>query len=174
MCLRKCSRFIPRLLGSRSERLVDGFRVAEELRAQSPADFELLTDNPITFRFHDTEVDLAHRAPVLRVNDTGQMAEVRFNNWIRAALDVSADKVEAYYDALMHYWRLLRDQRFQLRLRLAAGQAIVFDNQRILHGREEFDPQSGARLLQGCYFDFETLRSRRRVIARGQPMQAAV
>ena len=148
--------------------LVDGFRVADELRAESEADFRLLTENPITFRFHDADVDLAHRAPVLRLDAAGNVAEVRFNNWIRAALDVPADRVAAYYGALMHYWRLLREPRFQLRFRLAAGQAMVFDNQRILHGREVFDPQTGARLLQGCYFDYETLRSRRRVLARGR------
>lgn len=146
--------------------LIDGFRVAEELRAECAVDFQLLTENPITFRFHDADVDLAHNAPVLRVDEVGNMAEVRFNNWLRAALDVPPAKVEAYYGALMHYWRLLRDDRFQLRFRLAAGQALVFDNQRVLHGREAFDPQTGARLLQGCYFDYETLRSRRRVIAR--------
>lgn len=148
--------------------LVDGFRVANELRAESEADFRLLTENAITFRFHDAEVDLAHRAPVLRLDATRNVAEVRFNNWIRAALDVPADRVDAYYGALLHYWRLLREPRFQLRFRLAAGQAMVFDNQRILHGREVFDPQTGARLLQGCYFDYETLRSRRRVLARGR------
>ena len=148
--------------------LVDGFRVAEELRVESEGDYRLLADNPITFRFHDAEVDLAHRAPVLLLDGAGRVAEVRFNNWIRAALDVPVEIVEAYYGALMHYWRLLREPRFQLRFRLAAGQAMVFDNQRILHGREEFDPQTGARLLQGCYFDYETLRSRRRVIARGR------
>ena len=148
--------------------LVDGFRVAEELRAESEADFRLLTENPITFRFHDAEVDLAHRAPVLRLDAAGNVAEVRFNNWIRAALDVPADRIDAYYGALLHYWRLLREPRFQLRFRLAVGQAMVFDNQRILHGREVFDPQTGARLLQGCYFDHETLRSRRRVLARGR------
>ena len=148
--------------------LVDGFRVAEELRAESEADFRLLTEHPITFRFHDADVDLAHRAPVLRLDPAGNLAEVRFNNWIRAALDVPVDLVDAYYGALMHYWRLLREPRFQLRFKLAAGQAMVFDNQRILHGREVFDPQTGARLLQGCYFDYETLRSRRRVLARGR------
>jgi len=50
----------------------------------------------------------------------------------------------------MHFWALLREPRFQRRLRLEAGQAIVFDNRRVLHGREAFDPSSGGRLLQGC------------------------
>ena len=146
--------------------LVDGFRVAEELRALSAVDFKLLAEHAIEFRFHDSEVDLRHRAPVLKVDQNDQVIEVRFSNWLRSTLDLPADVVEGYYRALIHYWSLLREPRFQLRPRLMAGQAVVFDNDRVLHGREAFDPSSGARLLQGCYLDHETVLSRRRVLAR--------
>ena len=151
--------------------LVDGFRVAEELRSESAAHFRLLADCPIEFRFHDAEVDLIHHAPVLRVDAQDRVVEVRFSNWLRGTLDLPEDQVDAYYEALLHYWRILRQPRFQLRPRLQAGQAVVFDNQRVLHGREPFDPQTGSRLLQGCYIDHESVQSRRRVIARGIPAQ---
>lgn len=146
--------------------LVDGFRVAEELRRESPGDFRRLASEPIEFRFHDAQADLRHRAPVIGVDQGDRVTEVRFNNWIRGALDLAPDRVEAYYGALLHFWRLLREPRFQVRLRLEPGHAIVFDNRRVLHGREVFDPATGGRLLQGCYLDREWVESRLRLLAR--------
>ncbi|CAN0592757.1 unnamed protein product, partial [Ectocarpus sp. 12 AP-2014] len=37
---------------------------------------------------------------------------------------------------------------------------------RVLHGRREFDPNSGVRHLQGTYLDRDMLASRLRVLAR--------
>jgi gamma-butyrobetaine dioxygenase len=146
--------------------LVDGFRVAEELRRVDEAGFRLLASEPIEFRFHDEKADLRHRAAVFSLDRQDRVVEVRFNNWIRSTLDLPAERVEPYYAALLHYWRLLREPRFERRLRLEAGQAIVFDNRRVLHGREAFDPSSGGRLLQGCYLDREWVESRLRLLQR--------
>ena len=147
--------------------LVDGFRVAAELRRQNPASFDLLASESIEFRFHDAEVDLRHRAPVISLDAAnGQLREIRFNNWIRATLDLPTEKIDAYYAALGHFWHLLRDTRFVVRPRFSSGQTLVFDNRRILHGREPFDPSTGVRLLQGCYLDMESVASRLRLLQR--------
>jgi gamma-butyrobetaine dioxygenase len=146
--------------------LVDGFRAAEELRGANAAGSRLLASEPIEFRFHDPQVDLRHRAPVISLDDEGRGVEIRFNNWIRSTLDMPGERVEAYYAALVHFWTLLREPRFQRRLRLEAWQAVVFDNRRVLHGREAFDPSIGGSLLQGCYLDREWVESRLRLLQR--------
>ena len=43
---------------------------------------------------------------------------------------------------------------------------IAFDNRRVLHGRNAFNPNSGRRHLQGTYLDLDLLESRLRVLAR--------
>ncbi|MDE0750293.1 MAG: TauD/TfdA family dioxygenase, partial [Acidimicrobiales bacterium] len=43
-----------------------------------------------------------------------------------------------------------------------AGQLMAFDNQRVLHGRTACT--TGARHLQGCYVDKDSLHSRIRVL----------
>ncbi len=43
---------------------------------------------------------------------------------------------------------------------------VVFDNRRVLHGREAFDPASGYRRLLGCYVDRGEWDSRIRVLSR--------
>jgi gamma-butyrobetaine dioxygenase len=41
-----------------------------------------------------------------------------------------------------------------------------FNNRRVLHGRDEVNPQSGPRHLQGCYVDPDDFLSRLRVLER--------
>jgi gamma-butyrobetaine dioxygenase len=44
---------------------------------------------------------------------------------------------------------------------------VVMENGRALHGRSAFDPNAGARHLQGCYVDKDGVESRYRVLSRG-------
>jgi gamma-butyrobetaine dioxygenase len=43
---------------------------------------------------------------------------------------------------------------------------MMFDNNRVLHGRTGFDPEEGRRHLQGCYIDRDGPRSHYRVLSR--------
>jgi len=43
---------------------------------------------------------------------------------------------------------------------------MMFDNNRVLHGRTSFDPSEGHRQLQGCYIDRDGPRSLYRVLQR--------
>ncbi|QVM88949.1 TauD/TfdA family dioxygenase [Pseudomonas lalucatii] len=45
-------------------------------------------------------------------------------------------------------------------LPLLAGELMLFDNSRVLHGRTRFDPSEGPRHLQGCYIDLDGPRER--------------
>lgn len=44
------------------------------------------------------------------------------------------------------------------------GEVLIFDNWRLLHGREGFDPSKGHRHLEGCYIDWDEVYSRIRVL----------
>jgi gamma-butyrobetaine dioxygenase len=51
-------------------------------------------------------------------------------------------------------------------LRLGAGEMLAYDNRRVLHGRESFDPNTGHRHLQGCYITEDYLLSKLRLLNR--------
>ncbi len=99
-------------------------------------------------------------------DEHGKPVIIRFNNWIRDTLRIAHDEVEGFYRAYRRLWRLLRDPRYLLRFRLEPGQMLAFDNLRVLHGREAFDPNTGYRRLQGAYLDRDLVGSRLRVLAR--------
>jgi len=144
----------------------DGLRAAEELRRSAPTAFELLSSQPIEFRFHDTTCDIRARSPMIEVDRHGNLLRVRFNNWLRGATALPSDLVEPMYAAIGRFWRILRDPEYQLHLRLRAGDLIAYDNSRVLHGRAPFDASSGERHLQGCYINREDVDSMLRMIDR--------
>jgi gamma-butyrobetaine dioxygenase len=72
--------------------------------------------------------------------------------------------MSATYRAVRAFGRLLQSGRYERRLRLQPGDVMCFDNYRVLHGRTEFDPNSGPRHLQGCYVDRDDFLSRIRTL----------
>lgn len=145
----------------------DGFAIAEDLRAQDPAAFELLASVPIPFRFHDEDYDIRVREPVIAVNREGAVTELRYNAHIAGKFDMPAEMMPAYYRAYRALMVKTRDPQYRLSFMLRPGEMVVFDNRRALHGREAFDPASGYRHLHGCYVDRGEFLSRLRVLARG-------
>jgi len=146
--------------------LTDGYAAAEALRTEAPAAFRLLNTVAIDARFQDESTDIAHRAPVIGCDEHGKPTVIRFNNWLRDTLRLPGEIVEPYYRAYRRFWELLRDPRHTLRFKLRPGEMIAFDNMRVLHGRDAFDPASGRRHIQGVYLDRDPVRSCQRVLDR--------
>jgi gamma-butyrobetaine dioxygenase len=151
--------------------LVDGFACANELARADPASYELLTTTPLLWRYRDgTGTDLSYRGPMIRLDPSGILREVRCSNTLLAPLDVPPDRTLDVYRAMRAFVGVIRSERFEIRVRLQPGDVMCFDNYRILHGRTEFDPNSGYRHLQGCYIDRDDFLSRIRTLeasARG-------
>ena len=144
----------------------DGFAAAEALRVESPEAFRRLAETPIDFRFQDEEHDLVWTAPVLALDEQGRVIEVRLNNWIRDTLRLPLEEIDAWYDAYRAFWALAQDPANRLEFSLAPGEMVAFDNRRVMHGRNAFDPDTGRRHLQGTYLDLDMCESRLRVLAR--------
>lgn len=149
----------------------DGFAIAEDLRAQDMDAFRLLCDVQIPYRFHDQAYDIRIRKPVITLDDAGKLLEIRYNAHIAAIFDMPADIMPAYYRAYRTYMRLTRDPKYRLSFKLKSGEMVVFDNRRVLHGRDAFDPSTGYRHLHGCYVDRGEFLSRLRVLARAINLQ---
>jgi gamma-butyrobetaine dioxygenase len=145
--------------------LVDGFACAAELAATDPEAYELLVNTPLQFRYRDgANTDISTRVPLIRLDPAGRVCEVRFSNALLAPLDVPPERMTETYRAVRAFGRLLQSGRFERRLRLRPGDVMCFDNYRLLHGRTEFDPNSGPRHLQGCYVDRDDFLSRIRTL----------
>ncbi len=144
----------------------DGFALAEDLRAEDAAAFNLLAEVPIPFRFHDDTADIRVRAPVITLDRAGELTEIRYNAHIAAIFDMPAEIMPDYYRAYRAYMAKTRNPAYRIEFKLQPGEMVVFDNRRVLHGREAFDPSTGFRHLHGCYVDRGEFNSRLRLLAR--------
>ena len=145
--------------------LVDGFRAAADLRAAHRAAFDLLTSTPVTFRYADATADLTATRPLIGLDPTGRIKEIRFNNRSMRPLALPIDQVDAFYAAYRQFAAILYNPRAQLTFRLEPGECVVFDNTRILHARTGFRAD-GHRHLQGCYADLDAAASNLALLRR--------
>ena len=131
-----------------------------------PRDFEVLATNAIPFRFQHRGLDMRSRQRVIEVDDSGVVTGVTISQQMADVFDLDQALLDEFYPAFCRFGRLLREPRFVLEFTLRAGECLVFDNHRIVHGRMAYDRRTGERHLRGCYTDRGELRSKYRTLRR--------
>lgn len=140
--------------------VVDGFRVAERLRAENPGWFDVLTRYCARFEYAgEAGVRLRSRRAMIELAPDGELVAVRFNNRSTAAIsDVPFDDMATYYDAYRRMGEIIDDPAMEVSFRLEPGECFIVDNTRVLHARKGYSG-TGTRWLQGCYADKDGLLS---------------
>ena len=148
--------------------LVDGFHVADRLRREDPGAFELLSSVRQPFcGAGDVKVDWRAAGRVIALDHDGDVTGIRFAMASRVPLAIRDDLIEPYYRATRAILRLVLDPDCQLRLPLAAGDCLVLDNHRMLHGRTAMDPVAGrARRFRRFDVERDAAQTRMRQLAR--------
>ena len=141
---------------------IDGFAVAEYLRNNEKETFQTLSTIPLKFRDKDyTQQSLrSFHAPAISLTKDNDFHDIRFSVATMDALDCHPDVMDKVYKAHHRFGNLLHDKKFQINFRLEPGDIFSFNNRRVLHGRTEFDPNSGHRHLQGYYMDRDEIIGR--------------
>jgi alpha-ketoglutarate-dependent taurine dioxygenase len=137
----------------------DGFAIAEHMRAAFPDDFAVLTRTAVPFLYRSKDAELYAERPLIQLACSGEVSAVHYNNRSIAPLQLAARDVTTFYSAYRRLAALLRDTRFHLQLHLGNGHIVVFDNQRILHGRTAFSSAKHPRHLRGCYLTRDSVFS---------------
>jgi alpha-ketoglutarate-dependent taurine dioxygenase len=83
------------------------------------------------------------------------------------------DTSPQFYEALKQFADLLDTEEDTFRHTLREGEAVIFDNRRVLHARTEFHEKEGAavadgetsRWLKGCYLEADDILDRWRVLS---------
>jgi len=143
----------------------DGLRVLEDLRLEAPEHFDLLAKYAIPFRFHDDDHDIINYHPVINLDHLGNIVELKYNAHIAEIFDLPEAIMHDYYLAYRNLMQRVHSPNYVITLKLNEGDMAVFDNRRVLHGRNAFEP-TGKRHLRGCYVDRTEFKSRLRVLQR--------
>ena len=140
--------------------MVDGFRIASELRAAEPELYVVLSRVEVPGQYIGDGSHLMASRPVFRHDRAGELVQVSFNNADRAPFLLPAPEMEKFYEALRAFEALANDHRLQWRRVNPPGDAMLFDNWRVLHGRTAY---TGHRHLCGAYVNHEDYESRLRL-----------
>ena len=145
-----------------SSTAVDSFAVANFLKKNHSKRYKLLTKNNVIFKDNDFTQKNARvqKSPIIKVNKNKDFEEVRINLGAMGTLDLDPKIMDEFYNAYIFFYKQLNSKKFQISFKLKAGNIFCFDNRRILHGRKQFDPNSGNRHLQGYYIEREEITSK--------------
>ena len=147
--------------------LADSLAAAALLRQEDAEGFALLAEIPVRFRFRDEGADHVALRPVIETDGEVRMTGLHYSPRLDSLPLLEEAELQAFQGARKRLAELLAGPELKLRFALQPGELLMFDNNRIVHGRTAFDPEEGPRRLIGCYIDRDGPRSLYRVLSRG-------
>ncbi|MFW2381018.1 MAG: TauD/TfdA family dioxygenase [Acidimicrobiales bacterium] len=143
----------------------DALAIVNFLKSNEPDIYDALTTLDWVFQSKGKAIDHRWQGPVVDFGADGALI-IRGFSPVRAYPAMSADDVDRSYEAMARFHGLGADPAFQIESPFVPGDAVIFDNRRMLHARSGYDPEAGMRRLRGCYFDPDDVRSTARVLNR--------
>lgn len=128
--------------------LVDALAASRALRHIDRDAWTRLTTIPVHFHRRQKAFESLQVRPILAGD--GDDFQVRYSYFTLAPYQRPFEEMESWYRAHDRFARLVRDERHQYKVRLEAGDFLIYDNHRMIHARTGF---SGGRWLRGVYFD---------------------
>lgn len=149
-------------------------QAALQLYYSFPEEFAMLASTPVKFQYVNDGHHLHCSHPTLQLDraEGGSFAisSINYSPPFQGPLALSTPP--AFYDALNRYTQLLEDPDNCFTYLLREGDAVIFDNRRVLHGRAAFSENEGvqaedgmtSRWLKGCYLEEEPVLDRMRML----------
>lgn len=142
----------------------DGVAAANDFRTIDPEGFRLLASTDIPFYCEHDTYDMRSYQRVIELDAHGEVSGLTISQHMLDLIDLPQEMLDDYYPAFCRFGKLLQDRKYIMHFTLKAGECIVFDNHRIVHGRAAYSATSGERYLRGCYADRAEMRSTYRAL----------
>lgn len=147
----------------------DGFGAAAALRDSHPLLFDVLASFPVAFHYRNDNQRYLHSHPTIALHpSSGEIRAVNYSPPFQApfAVHTAAGETGAAFPTFLEALRVFAQllERNVYEKRPEPGECIVFDNRRVVHGRQAFDADGGDRWLRGAYVDADAVRSTERLL----------
>lgn len=143
----------------------DGLSCCENLAKEDPHLYHTLINTSVPWRFHDAECDLRQRRPVISLDENNNFKSITLNPHLADIPDLNANQMRGFYRAYQALMNCTRSPEQRIEYVLKKGEMVIFDNLRVLHGRNAFDPNSGSRHLRGFYIEYNEVKSKIRMLS---------
>ncbi|KAL5463316.1 hypothetical protein EMCRGX_G032208 [Ephydatia muelleri] len=172
-----CLKFDDCVTGGESV-LLDSLPVLEELKRKYPTYFDTLVSIPATFqKIHyerQNPTHMVYRRPHITVNRHRKVIGFFWAPVFEGPLVASKEDVDQYYKAYSCLSELFQNSTLKIQHRLTVGELLVFNNRRVLHGRNAFTLNGGIRHLQGAYVNIDEFKSTFEFLSRQLKLDGGV
>ncbi len=142
----------------------DGVAVANDFKRIDPEGFKLLSEISIPFYCEHDDYDMRSRQTVIELDQHGEVSGLTISQHMLDFLDLDQALLDDYYPAFCRFGKMLQEKKYMMTFLMNAGECMVFDNHRIVHGRAAYTAESGDRYLRGTYVDRAEMRSTYRAL----------
>lgn len=164
---------------------VDTFQGAQNFKRDYPEQFELLSTHPFTYDDEGSDeygpFDLRCERPVIEHTATDKLSNVNLSNFTRDSfLNLKPEQEVTLMDTYFKFSEYVNRPEYCMTNRMDPGDMVCFNNNRVLHGRKEFNLHSGAtsqsliRRLEGGYLDWDLVYSRLRVLKESKEAESTM
>jgi alpha-ketoglutarate-dependent taurine dioxygenase len=159
----------------------DALRAAYMLHEHDRTAFNTLTNEPVAFHYVNDRHHLYCEHPTIELVPPGELGyradgepvvrHVNYSPPFQAPLPLATARNPLFLQSLKMFASLITSPMSLYEYQLIEGDAVIFDNRRVLHGRKEFEDGSeklgdgrgasdGTRWLKGCYLEAEDILDR--------------
>ncbi|KZS95802.1 Clavaminate synthase-like protein [Sistotremastrum niveocremeum HHB9708] len=148
---------------------VDGFHASHRLRESSPDMFATLTTTPVHFHYDNDGHYHYNCHPTIEL-EQDEVRQINYSPPFQAPL--MPNTPVKFYDALRRFSDLLSDDSVIFKRKMSEGEAVIFDNRRVLHARTSYEEiqdetsTEASRWLKGCYVEGDAVWDRYRILNR--------
>lgn len=173
--------------------LLDGLAAATEFRRLAPDLYQILLTYEATFVKQRDDADMVFRRPHIEQDSAGIVTALHWSPPFEGPLAIDENRIDDYFVAYTAFERMVNDflpvdryllpipnslerqlieysREFTVDRKLRQGDIMIFNNQRILHGRRSFsvdmDRATNGRHLVGCYTDLDETLNQYRLLRR--------
>ena len=145
--------------------VVDGFKVAEDLKKQNPDAYNILTKTLINFKFKDKDVILEKTGKIIKLSERGELKQIKYSNRLDFVFYQDPENLEEFYSAKRIMHEMINSEKYILKFHLQPGDLLIMNNYRTLHGRTSYNTAEGNRWLQGLYIDHDSAESKYKILS---------
>lgn len=156
----------------------DAFHAAYELQREDRRAFDTLSTQPVAFQYQNDNHHLYREHPTIELASQGShlygtrgegepvVHHINYSPPFQAPLPLATAQNPHFLSAFKRFTSILESPEALYEYPLKEGDAVIFDNRRVLHGRREFtnasekewtdvNVEEGTRWLKGTYIEPE-------------------
>ncbi|MEM6847592.1 MAG: TauD/TfdA family dioxygenase [Pseudomonadota bacterium] len=142
----------------------DGAAVANDFRERDPEGFKVLAETQVPFFCEHESYDMRSRQTIIELDQHSEVSGLTISQHMLDISDLDQELLDLWYPAFCRFGKMLQEEKYMMTFLMKAGECMVFDNHRIVHGRAGYTAESGDRYLRGCYVDRAEMRSTYRAL----------